>query len=72
MVTASVRLIPALALEPSRLREPLHFASPAVGVGHRPVAAMVSSEGRPRLIVLFPSPLPEEPYDLADGVGSWH
>jgi hypothetical protein len=32
--TASVRLTPGCALEPGRLRDPLCFRSPAVGVGH--------------------------------------
>jgi hypothetical protein len=34
--TASVRLTPAWAFEPGRLREPELLASPAVGVGHVP------------------------------------
>ena len=39
----------------------------AIGVGQR--FASCSSDGRPRLVVLLPVPLPEEPYDAALGVG---
>jgi hypothetical protein len=42
---ASVRLTPACAFEPARLRAPEDFESPAVGVGH--LRAIVSRLGEP-------------------------
>jgi len=40
-----------------------------VGVGHSPRRAIENSDGRPRLCVLFPDPLPLDPYGVAVGVG---
>jgi hypothetical protein len=72
--TKSVSDTPFFAFEPIRLREPLAFASPAVGVGtNNPRLAIVSRLGFPAVRYVVPSPrLPlfVDPYRLAVGVGS--
>ncbi len=45
---ASVRLVPACALLPGRFRDPLAFASPAVGVGHAATTRLDSKPPRAR------------------------
>lgn len=50
--TASVRLTPACALLPGRLREPAPLASPAVGVGHI-CAAVASRSPKPFPLLCF-------------------
>src|ERR1051326_4595886 len=67
--TASVSEIPGCAFELAVFLEPAAFASPLVGVGHRPVWAIVSRLAMLRLSVLFPVPLPLLPYSSRLGVG---
>ncbi len=60
--TASVRLTPACALLPGRFRLPELLASPAVGVGHKLLLAMVSRLGRPALGRSKAPPIPLIPF----------